>query len=462
MQVLKIFLFTSILGTSFLAGQTLEEAAKAQRAKLEDAISRLNAQRSEIQAKQIPLGRELRQKETEAAVLEDKLREARKIDDSRALDLQTLRETVASYRKETDYISRTLFGEYTSSYESGLSVAEMDTFGRSVRELNLFFEDPDATPLEQLKQSIALIGESMERIQTTIGGKTFSGQALNSDGALVDGEFIQIGPLVYFIDVSGVHAGVVEESKSLQARIQNLDEALEAEIVEVSNTKSGMLPMDLSLGNALAIASTKDSIGEHLEKGGIWVYPIVGFAILSTIVALIKFAQIMTIRHPAPSVIHDLVVSIRDGNQDEALALARNQPQPSQDMLVQGVQHSEEAIELVEEAMYESMLNTQPKLSKYLNVIAVTASVAPLFGLLGTVTGIIKTFNLMKVFGAGDPKPLISGISEALITTELGLVLAIPALIIHAILSRKVAGVMAHTERLSVAFVNGLSRQAPK
>ena len=65
----------------------------------------------------------------------------------------------------------------------------------------------------------------------------------------------------------------------------------------------------------------------------------------------------------------------------------------------------------------------------------------------------------MKVFGTGDPKPLISGISEALITTELGLVLAIPALVIHALLSRRVAGVLARMEKLSVAFVNGLSRR---
>ncbi|MDA7622850.1 MotA/TolQ/ExbB proton channel family protein, partial [Verrucomicrobia bacterium] len=65
----------------------------------------------------------------------------------------------------------------------------------------------------------------------------------------------------------------------------------------------------------------------------------------------------------------------------------------------------------------------------------------------------------MEIFGAGDPKPLISGISEALITTEMGLVLAIPALIAHALLSRRVAGILAQMEKLSIAFVNGLSRR---
>jgi biopolymer transport protein ExbB len=63
---------------------------------------------------------------------------------------------------------------------------------------------------------------------------------------------------------------------------------------------------------------------------------------------------------------------------------------------------------------------------------------------------------MMEVFGAGDPKPLIGGISEALITTELGLILAIPALLLHALLSRRARSLLAKMERASVALCNGL------
>ena len=68
----------------------------------------------------------------------------------------------------------------------------------------------------------------------------------------------------------------------------------------------------------------------------------------------------------------------------------------------------------------------------------------------------INTFKIISVFGTGDPKMLSSGISEALITTEFGLITAIPALLIHAVISRKVKGVLGAMEQISVAFINGL------
>jgi biopolymer transport protein ExbB len=68
----------------------------------------------------------------------------------------------------------------------------------------------------------------------------------------------------------------------------------------------------------------------------------------------------------------------------------------------------------------------------------------------------INTFNLITIFGTGDPKMLSSGISEALITTEYGLKIAIPALLVHALISRKAKGVMASMEQTAVGFINGI------
>ena len=117
----------------------------------------------------------------------------------------------------------------------------------------------------------------------------------------------------------------------------------------------------------------------------------------------------------------------------------------------------------IEEALYEEYLRAQPKLERGLSWIAIAAATAPLLGLLGTVTGMIHTFKLINVFGTGDAKSLSSGISEALVTTEFGLVVAIPALIMHALLSRKISGILSSTEMASIAYVNGLkANQKPK
>lgn len=94
-------------------------------------------------------------------------------------------------------------------------------------------------------------------------------------------------------------------------------------------------------------------------------------------------------------------------------------------------------------------------LNRWLPFIALTAAVSPLLGLLGTVTGMIKTFELISLFGAGDARLLSGGISEALITTKFGLVVAIPALVLHAYLQRR-------TKKILIQAAGLLEQIAPR
>jgi len=122
------------------------------------------------------------------------------------------------------------------------------------------------------------------------------------------------------------------------------------------------------------------------------------------------------------------------------------------------VERASSPVELVEETLYEKLMGVQQKAGSLLPVIAVTAATAPLLGLLGTVSGMIRTFNLITLFGSGDPKPLAGGISEALVTTLFGLIVAIPALILHAFLARRSQGIVQTTERLGLSFINSLRK----
>ena len=127
-------------------------------------------------------------------------------------------------------------------------------------------------------------------------------------------------------------------------------------------------------------------------------------------------------------------------------------------MLTKGVSIIDEPRELVEETMYETVLTTRLKLQGFLPFIAICAASAPLLGLLGTVTGIINTFKMITVFGSGDVKSLSGGISEALITTKFGLIVAIPSLLLHAFLSRKAKRIVDQMEKTAVSFTNELGR----
>ena len=111
----------------------------------------------------------------------------------------------------------------------------------------------------------------------------------------------------------------------------------------------------------------------------------------------------------------------------------------------------------LEEILFEKILSAQPTLERFLPFMALTAASAPLLGLLGTVTGMIKTFTLITIFGTGDAKSLSSGISEALVTTELGLIVAIPSLILHGLLSRMAKQKVGDLEQISVSFINGIT-----
>ena len=109
-----------------------------------------------------------------------------------------------------------------------------------------------------------------------------------------------------------------------------------------------------------------------------------------------------------------------------------------------------------EEAVKEVLMKEMPGLASHLNTLAVIAAVAPLLGLLGTVTGMISLFEVITRFGTGDPKLLAGGISEALITTEVGLIVAIPILLIHNYLRNRKNRISSDLQLHAMSLINRL------
>jgi biopolymer transport protein ExbB len=120
-----------------------------------------------------------------------------------------------------------------------------------------------------------------------------------------------------------------------------------------------------------------------------------------------------------------------------------------------GVEFFYDKRRILEDALLEKLGLIQPRLERMLPFLALVAAAAPMMGLLGTVLGIMKTFAMMSAGGAGDSKSFSAGISEALITTAMGLIVAIPVIIIHGMLKSLAKGKFAQAEGVALSLLNG-------
>ena len=115
--------------------------------------------------------------------------------------------------------------------------------------------------------------------------------------------------------------------------------------------------------------------------------------------------------------------------------------------------HQSADVETLELKLGEAVLRELPKINRGLSSLKIVAAVAPLMGLLGTVTGMIVTFQAITLFGAGDPKLMAGGISQALVTTVLGLCVAIPTLLLHNLLQSRADVINNLLQQQGVALV---------
>ncbi len=188
--------------------------------------------------------------------------------------------------------------------------------------------------------------------------------------------------------------------------------------------------LDVTRGGILALLVESPTIKDRINQGGIVGYCIIGLGIIGLLIAIVRFAGL--------------------SNASRKVAAQLKRDSASTDNPLGRVMAAYESnrsadTETIELKLSEAALKEMPGLTKGLLFIKVISVVAPLMGLLGTVTGMIKTFQVITLYGAGDPKMMAGGISQALMTTVLGLVVAIPMVLLHTIVSgqsRKVINIL--------------------
>lgn len=362
-------------------------------------------------------------------------------------DLSTLSSEVRSWRDESVYIENVL-SDFRKNFEMQMSIAEAE----SMRALLL---SADKGTEEGLDSRLDLLEKAIERLGQMTDPRSLKGNALDLEGVQKSGTFVEAGPISWFVADDKSVAGLITENKDLRPQVIDGTSSANA-IIKLAEGKDVSMSFDPTMGMAQALNKKDGSVLAHIKKGGFWIYPILIIALVATSAALFKWLQLLRIRAIRPSMLRKVIDEVSKGNLSEAKSRIERRSHPAYRALRRAIEMENKSPEDVEEALYEEYLRTQSRLERGLSWIAIAAATAPLLGLLGTVTGMIHTFKLINVFGTGDAKSLSSGISEALVTTEFGLVVAIPALIMHALLSRKISGILSAIEMASIAYVNGL------
>jgi biopolymer transport protein ExbB len=195
---------------------------------------------------------------------------------------------------------------------------------------------------------------------------------------------------------------------------------------------------------------------QEIESGGPLVYPILGLGLLALMLLLERLIFLGRLAYASKKSKLRLASMLeRESGKAELLAFLKEPGPLLRIFAADSLLHVDQIGGLRQEVA-QTLENEQPALTRFLGTLHVIAAVSPLLGLLGTVTGMIGTFAVISAHGTGDPQLLSGGISEALVTTELGLLVAIPTLlarhIIAALVEKQMARYESLVERVLCAF----------
>lgn len=301
----------------------------------------------------------------------------------------------------------------------------------SIRENSLLANELGARSqlLDELSESKALpsipelekLWYEMQLHMTKQGeSKQYPTTYLNAKGQKIDASIAHIGPFVAFNE-----EGFLNYDVQTQMFIALNKQPSEASLIDSFLNASGEfseMVIDPTRGTLLSLGSQSPSIVDRIKQGGLIGYIILFLAACGFVYSLFLLAQRLSMQAKMKSQLDNPDVADLNNPLGRVLKVYENE-QTSKDL------------ETLEMKLDEAVLKELPELEKGLSIVKLLAAVAPLLGLLGTVTGMIATFQSITLFGTGDPKLMAGGISQALITTVLGLVAAIPLLFMHNILN---------------------------
>jgi len=178
---------------------------------------------------------------------------------------------------------------------------------------------------------------------------------------------------------------------------------------------------------------------ELIQKGGIILVLILVLAFVATVIIIERLLYFRKIRTDEEKILFRLKATLEKGHYDEAISICEGNPSPITNLMKVGLEYREHSEERIKDAIVSAANMEIPRLERYLSALGTIANIATLLGLLGTVTGNIRSFGVLGSLGAvGDPSLLAKGIAEALLTTAAGLIVSIPTIVFYNYLVNRV------------------------
>ncbi|MCA8864832.1 MULTISPECIES: MotA/TolQ/ExbB proton channel family protein [unclassified Halomonas] len=241
----------------------------------------------------------------------------------------------------------------------------------------------------------------------------------DANGEVVTRELVRLGDFAAFTESELVERGQNDGNLVVLPRTPS---AIGGLLADYYQGESNVFAVDPTQGSVLEALAQQPSLWERFQQGGYVGYVVVALGVLGMIVGLGQYLYLV-------------LVSLRVKRQRQSLdQLRANNPLGRVLLRFEGMD-KHQTPEALEARLDEAVLAELPRLERSQPMVKLLAAIAPLLGLLGTVTGMIVTFQAITVFGTGDPQLMAGGISQALVTTVLGLITAVPLLFVQTALA---------------------------
>lgn len=347
----------------------------------------------------------------------DNLEQQFATNDDRLAELETEFTNELGALKEVLGVLTMVAGDARSQMEQSLTSTQFE--GRDEFITALINKTSSGTQLPSIEE-IERLWYEVQREMTEQGRVvTFERSVKLSDGQEVMLPVTRVG--VFNLATAGKYLkyeqGLVAELDRQPAESRFVDST-----AALQGATDGVAPfgVDPSRGSILALLIQTPSLRERIDFGGTIGYLIIAIGIIGFLFWLER-------------VFYLTVVAGKVKSQIKSDTVSENNPLGR--ILAVHEQNRGADVETLELKIDEAILKEMPALERFLTLIKLIAAIAPLMGLLGTVTGMINTFQSMTLFGTGDPKLMAGGISQALMTTVLGICVALPTLFLHSIVN---------------------------